>query len=184
MDKRDKYILIAVLMVVAVVAYLIVPRGGGDTVEVHSDPDFAASVIGSDKVIIRLYMPFTNMTPVSSAVTYAEMALLAAGKEVIVQTVEGNQCIRASFAVDVNSERGYDSNSVNLPTADCLAESAVIPTIELRQGTRDVIKQDTLLTRIEGYPEHMPAMMRLVLTKIYPEADIVVQRMQAIVKPR
>jgi hypothetical protein len=173
MEKNERYVVAAlVLVLVAVAAYFLWGSGGSsDTVRVNEDPAFAASLVESNTAIIRLYFPFSDTRGPGSAATSAVQVLSFANKTVILQVIDGNKCIRTSFSPSKDQNRPIDKNEMVLDVKDCELESTVIPTIEVRESTRDSIVQSPLLTKIEGKPQDIPKMLRFVILKAYPNAD-------------
>ena len=183
MEKRERYA-VAVLAIVflAIVGYLVFsPSPDEEKVKIHADPEFAASLAESNAVILRLYFPYTNTAGPGTATTYATQVFIFAGKTVILQVIDGNECIRTSFTPTPEDKNVVEKNEMVLSPQECIAESAVVPTIEMRQAPEDRITQTPLVTKVDGKPEDIPLMVRYVILKVYSNADEIVQYAGSIV---
>jgi len=183
MEKRERYAVAALVIVfLAVVGYLVFyPSPDEEKVKIHADPEFAASLAESNTVILRLYFPYTNTAGPGTATTYATQVFVFVGKTVILQTIEGNRCTRTSFTPTPEDKNVVEKNEIILSPQECIAESAIVPTIEMRQAPEDRITQTPLVTKVEGKPEDIPLMVRYVILKVYPNADEIVQYVGSVV---
>ena len=165
MEKKERYVVAVVSIVLLAGVFFLFQQGGEETVRVREDPVFTAALLESNTVVLRLYYPFTDARGPGAAVTYATQVFVFNGKKVVVQVVEGNRCTRSLLP-------GGETREV--PRGDCLAESEGFPTIEVREAAEDSIRQEGPLTAVAGRPEHIPLMVRFVILKAYPDADRVI----------
>ncbi len=177
MEKRERYIAAALVIVfLAVAGYFIIHQSAdGGKIKIHADPEFSALLAESNTVVLRLYFPYTDAAGPGTAATYAMQVLVFSGKTVILQLVEGNRCIRNVYVPTPNEENVVETNEMVLSRDECVAESALLPTIEMRQAPEDSIYQTPTVTTVEGRPEHIPLMVRYVITRVYPNADEIVK---------
>ena len=164
--KREReYIVIGLLILAVILAYysLLPKLSSKEAFLIYGKTDYLTTFLDANTVVLRSVYPFSDAQGAVSAITYLAAVLQAKGKHVIIQSIEGNACYTNEGNVMENKEVNVQSCELNYPT------------IIVKEGYNriDIYPGKVI---IQARPPYMMSAAAYVLTRIYPDADLIYQK--------
>lgn len=163
--QEREYIVIGFLILAAILAYysLLPEPSSKEAFLIYGKTDYLTTFLDANTVVLRAVYPFSDAQGAVSAITYLSAVLQAKGKHVIIQSIEGNVCYTNEGNVMESKETNVQSCELNYPI------------IIVKEGYNriDIYPGKVI---IQARPPYMMSAAAYVLTRIYPDADLVYER--------
>jgi hypothetical protein len=164
--KRQKeYLIIGLLFLAILLAYLsFLPQPSSKKAFlIYGKTDYLTTFLDANTIVLKAIYPFSDAQGAVSAITYMAAVFQAKGKKVIIESIDNNLCYTNEGNVQENKEMNIQACELNYPT------------VIIKEGYNSIRIEPGKVT-IQASPPYMMPAAAYILSKIYPDANLVYER--------